>query len=585
MNKKTLLFAGFAVCAIVTIVAMLFFYDKPALANQDSPASANQDTPSSEIDKPASENQDNAKSENKNNSAPVKQDESKIIYSIEQLNNPKYTVAVQMGTSGADEAKKVYPYAKVKQLESDLVSNCMEVVTGKVDAFMADRPTQEWFAMKHPEVVVLPKDAAEGHLVIGAAKGKKGKELINKINEFIRKIREDGTYEAMYKRWLLTPNPVLPEDIPTPENPTETLKIVTEGINPPLTYVKDNKLTGYDIEFALRFAAFANVNVEFQAMSWDAMIVATQQGQFDLMVSELDKTPENAETMCLSDDYLNSGLSVMILRSRCSDEMLETLSGGNVYEEKEDEPEENKSFFAKVAHSFYQNLIYECRWMLILNGFGVTMLITACSLVLGTLLGFLLCMVRRSSNAFGVICAKILIRFIQGTPLMVLLMLMYFVVFSGVKIFSDPSYDAILIAIFGFSVNLAVYFAESLRGGLEGIDPGQLEAASAMGFTRFQRFRLIKFPQLVQIIMPIYKGEIVSLLKETAIVGYISIQDLTRAGVIIRSLTYEPFFPLILTSIIYLVVAYTLIYFLTFLEHKTDPKLRPRVLKGVIEQE
>ena len=106
-----------------------------------------------------------------------------------------------------------------------------------------------------------------------------------------------------------------------------------------------------------------------------------------------------------------------------------------------------------------------------------------------------------------------------------------------------------------------------------------------MGFTRFQRFRLIKFPQLVQIIMPVYKGEIVSLLKETAIVGYISIQDLTRAGVIIRSLTYEPFFPLVLTAIIYLVVAYTLIFLLTFIEHKTDPKLRPRVLKGVVEQE
>ena len=105
---------------------------------------------------------------------------------------------------------------------------------------------------------------------------------------------------------------------------------------------------------------------------------------------------------------------------------------------------------------------------------------------------------------------------------MVLLMLMYYVIFVNV--------NAILVSIFGFSVNLAVYFAESLRGGLEGIDPGQLEAASAMGFTRFQRFRLIKFPQLVQIIMPVYKGEIVSLLKETAIVGYISIQDLYFSG-------------------------------------------------------
>ena len=537
MNKKTLLFAGFAVCAIVTIVGMLFFYDKP---------------------KP-------------------------IIESLEQLNSPEYTVAVQMDTSGVPAAEEVYPNSNIKQIESDLVSNCMEVVSGKVDAFLADRPTQEWFAASHPEVVVLPDDAAEGHLVIGAAKGREA--LIEKVNEFIRQIRADGTYDAMYKRWLLTPDPVLPDDLPKPENPTETLKVVTEGINPPLTYVKDGKLTGYDIEFALRFAAFANVNVEFQDMSWDAMILATQQGQFDLMVSELDKTPENAETMCLSDDYLNSGLSVMILRTRCAQPILDRLKAENKDNNSNAEVKKERTFLQKIAHSFYQNLVYECRWKIILSGFGVTMLITVCSLILGTLLGFLLCMVRRSHNAFGVICAKILIRFIQGTPLMVLLMLMYYGIFSGVRILSNPMHDAILIAIFAFSVNLAVYFAESLRGGLEGIDPGQLEAASAMGFTRFERFRYIKFPQLVQIIMPVYKGEIVSLLKETAIVGYISIQDLTRAGVIIRSLTYEPFFPLVLTAVIYLVVAYTLIFLLTFIEHKTDPKLRPRVLKGVVEQE
>ncbi|MBQ2621692.1 MAG: ABC transporter substrate-binding protein/permease [Thermoguttaceae bacterium] len=577
MKKKTLLFAGFAVCAIVTIVGMLFFYDKPVFANTDN-------SPSATADDPASENQDNATSEKQTKPVSEKKNDPKIISSIEQLNDPKYTVAVQMGTSGVPAAFEVLPKANIKQLESDLVSNCMEVETGKVDAFLADRPTQEWFAISHPKVVVLPDDAAEGHLVIGAAKGREA--LIEQVNEFIRQIKADGTYQAMYKRWLLTTDPVLPDDLPKPTNPTKTLKIVTEGINPPLTYIKDGKLTGYDIEFALRFAAFANVNVEFEAVSWDAMIVATQQGQYDLMVSELDKTPENAETMALSDDYLQSGLSVMILRSRCDEAILKRLE--EIAENDKDSlqgkaaaahknADEKKPFYKRIAESFYRNLVYECRWKLILNGFGVTMLITACSLVLGTLLGFLLCMVRRSHNAFGVLCAKILIRFIQGTPLMVLLMLMYYVIFVNV--------NAILVAIFGFSVNLAVYFAESLRGGLEGIDPGQLEAASAMGFTRFQRFRLIKFPQLVQIIMPVYKGEIVSLLKETAIVGYISIQDLTRAGVIIRSLTYEPFFPLVLTAIIYLVVAYTLIFLLTFIEHKTDPKLRPRVLKGVVEQE
>ena len=143
---------------------MLFFYDKPVFANTDNSPSAN-------ADNPASENQDNATSEKQTKPVSEKKNDPKIISSIEQLNDPKYTVAVQMGTSGVPAAFEVLPKANIKQLESDLVSNCMEVETGKVDAFLADRPTQEWFAISHPKVVVLPDDAAEGHLVIGAAKG------------------------------------------------------------------------------------------------------------------------------------------------------------------------------------------------------------------------------------------------------------------------------------------------------------------------------------------------------------------------------------------------------------------------------
>ena len=241
--------------------------------------------------------------------------------------------------------------------------------------------------------------------------------------------------------------------------------------------------------------------------------------------------------------------------------------------------EEKETILESFASSFKRTLITDNRWKMLAQGLGMTLFITFFSAIIGTALGFFVCMVRRSHWNPAVICAKIFIRVIQGTPILVLLMVLYYVVFGQVEI------SGVTVAIIAFSINLAVYFAEMLRGGIEGIDPGQIEAAKAMGFTRFQRFRLITFPQVVRIVMPVYKGELVDLLKSTAIVGYIAIEDLTKMSDLIRSRTYEAFFPLILTSIIYLAIAYSIIYMLTFIEKRTDPKLRSRRLKGVVEQE
>ena len=503
-----------------------------------------------------------------------------LIYSMEQLNSPEYKIVVQTGTSGMGAREKVFPKSTPVFMQSALTDNCLQVITRRADAFLSDKPTLEYAALNRPELTVFPEPAAEGHLVIGAALG--NEKLIEQVNQFIRKCRQEGLYDDMYKRWLLTKNPKLPDDLPKAANPDGKLVIGTEGLNEPFTFVgPNNQLTGYDVEFALRLGAYLNKEIELQAIPWDPLILATQAGKVDLMVSELDDIPENRETMCLSEDYVASALSLLVRKDRLAPEVLErirqktdanAISAGTL-----DQTTETGTSWERLKRRFYRTLIQEDRWMMVLKGLGMTLMLTFCSVVLGTLLGFLLCLVRRSHSFIPVTLAKILIRFIQGTPLLVFLMVLYYIVFGQVNI------SAVLVAIFAFSINLAVYFAESLRGGIDAIDRGQIEAAKAMGFSRFQRFRLIVFPQVVRIIMPVYKGEIVSLLKETAIVGYIAIEDLTKMSDIIRSRTYDAFFPLIMTTIIYLIVAYGLIFLMTFLERRTDPKLRPRRLKGVVE--
>jgi len=187
---------------------------------------------------------------------------------------------------------------------------------------------------------------------------------------------------------------------------------------------------------------------------------------------------------------------------------------------------------------------------MILDGLQVTLLITLCAALLGTLLGGLVCWMRMSRRRWLQQVAKVYIEVMRGTPVLVLLMLMYYVVMAPLDA------TGIVVAIVTFAMNTAAYISEMLRTTIQGIDRGQTEAGLALGFTQRQTFFKIVLPQVVRAVMPVYQGEIVSLLKGTSIVGYIAVADMTRASDLIRSRTFDAFFPLIVTAIIYFLMAW-----------------------------
>jgi polar amino acid transport system substrate-binding protein len=147
-------------------------------------------------------------------------------------------------------------------------------------------------------------------------------------------------------------------------------------------------------------------------------------------------------------------------------------------------------------------------------------------------------------------------------------MLIFYVVFASVNI------DPLLVAVIAFALNFAAYSAEIFRTGVEGIPTGQTEAGVAMGFSRLGTFFHIVLPQTVQRILPVYRGEFISLVKMTSIVGYIAVQDLTKASDIIRSRTFDAFFPLILVAVLYFLIAWVLMLALEYVERATDPQRR-----------
>lgn len=200
---------------------------------------------------------------------------------------------------------------------------------------------------------------------------------------------------------------------------------------------------------------------------------------------------------------------------------------------------------------FYENFIEDNYWMYIADGLKVTLLVTFFSVLIGIVLGFLIAVVRSTNEKTGkmkilnALC-KVYLTVIRGTPVVVQLMIIYFVVFGSVNI------DKVPVAIMAFGLNSAAYVAEIFRSGIMSIDNGQFEAGRSLGFNYTQTMMYIIMPQAFKNVLPALGNEFIVLLKETSVSGYIALQDLTKGGDIIRSRTYDAFMPLIAVALIYL---------------------------------
>lgn len=232
------------------------------------------------------------------------------------------------------------------------------------------------------------------------------------------------------------------------------------------------------------------------------------------------------------------------------------------------------NFFQKFAADFKLNFIDENRWQYLLRGLGTTMLVTVFALLLGLALGFIVAIVRSSHDKIctqkgghfflrlGNALAKIYLTIIRGTPTMVQLLIIYFVIFGSVNI------DKVLCAVLAFGINSGAYVAEIIRSGIMSIDNGQTEAGRSLGLNFRRTMTFIIMPQALKNVLPALGNEFIVLLKETSISGYIALQDLTKGGDIIRTQTYSAFMPLIAVALIYLVIVMGLSKLLTMLERR-----------------
>lgn len=213
----------------------------------------------------------------------------------------------------------------------------------------------------------------------------------------------------------------------------------------------------------------------------------------------------------------------------------------------------DSGFFSRLKESFVLNFVKNDRYKYLLNGFLTTLEITILAVLMGLVIGFAVATIRSAADQTGklkllnLLC-KIYLTVIRGTPVVVQLLIIYFVIFGAVNV------DKVIVAIVAFGINSGAYVAEIIRGGIMSIDRGQMEAGRSLGLSYRQTMTFVILPQALKNVLPALGNEVIVLLKETSVAGYIALQDLTKGGDIIRSQTYDAFLPLIAVALIYLTV-------------------------------
>ena len=463
------------------------------------------------------------------------------IASLDDIAAKGAVISVEEGTCAERQARLSFPSNRFVEC-FDVCDGIVSLEGGKVDALIYDRPYLDFAALNRDKVRVLDENLGMSCISVGASLQKT--ELMGRVNDFIRRFRADGTYAAMYRRWIKTESPVMPS-VPEPKHPEGKVRIGVTLDAMPMGYLaKDGEYWGYDIEFSRRLALDLNRTVEFVAMEYTSLLSATAAGKVDLGVAQFDATEERRKVMLFSDPYIDSPVGVAV----------RNLGG------------RKRPFLSVVADGFRRAVIDESRWRLMAGGLSVTLTITFCAALLGTMLAFPLWLMLVSRIRPIRWLGRGWVEVMQGTPVLVMLMIVFYAVFSDVNV--SPA----LVAILVFGLNFSAYVGEIIGSGVAAIPVGQREAAYALGYSRVGAFRKFVFPQAVRIVLPVYRGMLISMFKETSVVGYITVCDLTRVGDLIRARTYDGFFPLVLTAIIYFVLAKLMAYVLKAVGDFLDPR-------------
>lgn len=489
------------------------------------------------------------------------------VTSTDQLSES--SIAVLTGTTCGPDAEASFPNARIEYFNT--MTDILTVMrTGKADATVSDLGVLRFLQIENKDIVTVGDVLEEISLAPAFPKTAEGQALCDEYSAFVRKLKDDGTLKEIDGKWFgddESKRQVLDYEKLPDTNGTLTMAVDASLV--PFAYVKDNRIVGYDVDVAARFCEANGYRLQIENMSFDSILAAVQTGKCDLSSCGITITEERAESMLFGEPIFTSGNIVAVVDHDLNPDGTVNTGG--------DQSEQNTSVWGSIKSSFEKTFIRDDRWKMFELGVVNTLIITLLSALLGTLLGFCIFMLCRNGNRAANGIVRILMYLVQGMPMVVLLMILYYIIFGQIKI------SGLMVAVVGFTLTFGASVLGLLKMGVGAVDKGQYEAGYMLGYSDRRIFYKIILPQALPHIMPSFQGEIISLIKATSIVGYIAVQDLTKIGDLIRSRTYEAFFPLIAVTVIYFLLEGILRFGMNRIDGKlnTRSKRRRKLLEGV----
>ena len=381
----------------------------------------------------------------------------------------------------------------------------------------------------YPELTYLKSDI---QVPICAMFGPNSDSIKTIFNEYVKVRKEENYFTELRKRTIdnyETNNVTV--DYSDLENINGTIVIAYPTVNLPFTYLKNGKECGFEAELIYDFCKYAGLKPELVSTEYDGVTAGINSGKYELAFGGYGALGERKEVCNFSEPYLTDNLAYVV-------------NPGNALE--------NDGIFAALKTGIYRNFIKESRWKIIADGLFTTAKISVISIVIGTLLGFIFYILFRKNNPINKLCIKINDSF-EALPALIILMIFYYGFFGK----SNLPGELVSILVFGMLFTFTVYTL--LSSAVNTIDYGQIEGSLALGYNENQTLFKVVLPQAMKVFFPSYKSAIIGLIKGTAIVGYVAVNDLTKAGDIIRSSTFDAFIPLIAVALVYFIISKTII--------------------------
>lgn len=368
-------------------------------------------------------------------------------------------------------------------------------------------------------------------------------ELAQTLTDIQHRMLEDGSMQRLKDFWLTDQFARADTYTHIPDEGTGApIRVATCTMTAPLSFQINGEWYGLEMDLIRQLGKELNRPLDIKYYDVASCLLALKSGQADVVCGCIFITPERELEYVFSESYHDYHPGYFVV--------------------DRESVRQNEGLVSGLKKSIQKNLITENRWKYITGGLWETLKISILAILLGSVLGIGLYVMACSRKSGMRAFAKAYNSFLAGIPELVLLLIMFYVVFAKTGLPSD------LVATITFALFFASGACDIYKTSLEAIPQGQTEAGLALGFTRSQTFFHIILPQAVRRGLPLYKGQCVSLLKGTSIVGYIAIQDLTRAGDIIRSRTFDAVIPLLVVTIIYFLLVWLIGWLLQFVSPK-----------------